>query len=147
MTKRSDAELFDTLYGRIWGALNRSDDPDLSQHERQLLYHIPPEGGVALSAVAAHLALPKSTASVLVKDLERRGFLRRRRDPADERRLAIVLTPKGRRRLAGDTVLRPDDLAAALDALPAASRQQLIALLGQVAAAAERRSEAGWGAH
>jgi hypothetical protein len=38
--------------------------------------------------------------SVAVKDLERRGFVRRRRDARDERRLAIVLTAEGRRRAA-----------------------------------------------
>ena len=48
-----------------------------------------------MTALAEHLALPKSTASVVVKDLERRGFVRRARDERDERRLAIVLSDAG----------------------------------------------------
>jgi MarR family transcriptional regulator, organic hydroperoxide resistance regulator len=87
---------------------------------------VPPEGGVALTWLASHLALPKSTASVLIKDLERRGFVRRTRDRADERRLAIVLTDKGRRRVESDTVLDPAAVAAALDRLEASTRAALL---------------------
>jgi DNA-binding MarR family transcriptional regulator len=121
-----DPERFERAYRAVWRALHRPDDPDLSQHERQLLHHVPPEGGVALTWLARHLALPKSTASVLIKDLERRGFVRRTRDRADERRLAIVLTDKGRRRVESDTVLDPAAVAAALDRLEASTRAALL---------------------
>ena len=127
-------------YRRLWGALHRGDEPGLSQHERQLLHHVPASGGVALMDLARHLALPKSTASVVVKDLERRGFVRRRRDRNDERRLAIVLTAEGRRRVAADTVLEPDRLARALAALPEARRVALLDAVDALADAAERTS-------
>jgi DNA-binding MarR family transcriptional regulator len=112
----SDTERFEAAFRRVWRALHRGDDPELSQHERQLLHHVPVEGGIALTDLAAHLALPKSTASVVVKDLERRGFVRRARDERDERRLAIVLSTRGRRRVAADTVLEPAALRRALAA-------------------------------
>ena len=136
--KRSQTEQFDRAYRRLWGALNRPDDPDLSQHERQLLHHVPPDGGVSLSWLAAHLALPKSTTSVLVKSLERRGFVRRARDRKDERRLAIVLTEEGRRRVEADTVLEPARLRAALAALAPGERRSLLAALERLAEAAEQ---------
>ena len=123
----------------MWGALHRSDDPDLSQHERQLLHHIPAEGGVALTWLARHLALPKSSTSVLVKDLARRGFVRRARDPADERRLALVLTAEGRRRVDADSVLDPGGLATALADLPDRRRAALLGDLERLAQAAEAR--------
>lgn len=129
---REAARRLERAYAALWASLHRGDDPDLSQHERQLLHHVPAEGGTPLSALAAHLALPKSTASVVVKDLERRGFLRRRRDPADERRLAIVLTPKGRDRVAADTVLDLDGLAAALDRLGDAQTTRLLSALDEL---------------
>jgi DNA-binding MarR family transcriptional regulator len=134
----SDAERFEIAYRAIWGALNRNDDPDLGQHERQLLHHVPATGGMALTALADHLALPKSSTSVLVKDLARRGFVRRVRDSADERRLALTLTAKGRRRVEADTVLRPDALAAALAALPQRRRQDLLAGMEALADRAAR---------
>lgn len=133
----SAAERFERAYRRVWGALNRPDEPDLSQDERQLLHHVPASGGVALTWLARHLGLPKSTASVLLKDLERRGFVRRLRDAGDERRLALVLTPEGRRRVEQDTVLQPARLAAALDELAPTQREALLGGLERLADAAE----------
>jgi DNA-binding MarR family transcriptional regulator len=135
-----DHERFERAYRRLWGALRHGDEPGLSQHERQLLHHVPADGGIALTDLANHLALPKSTASVIVKDLERRGFVRRRRDTRDERRLAIVLTAEGRRRVAADTVLEPEPLAQALDALAAGRRAALLDAIEALADAAERLS-------
>ena len=94
---------------------------------------------MTLGWVASHLMLPKSTASVLVKDLERRGFVRRRRDASDERRLAIVLTAKGRRRVQADTVLEPRALESALGALPQRERRALVRGMARLAEAAEAR--------
>ncbi|HEU5471482.1 MAG TPA: MarR family winged helix-turn-helix transcriptional regulator [Actinophytocola sp.] len=137
----SDSERFETLYRRIWGALNRPDDPDLSQHERQVLHHVVPTDGVALTWLAGHLGLPKSTTSVLVKSLAARGFVERTRDPADERRLAIRLTAKGRRTVERDTVLRPDALAAALARLDPDTRAALLHGLERLAEAAEGQAQ------
>jgi DNA-binding MarR family transcriptional regulator len=133
----SDSERYELAYRRVWGALHRGDEPDLGQHERQLLHHLPREGGVALSWLARHLALPKSTTSVLLKDLERRGFVQRARDARDERRLAVVLTGEGHRRVQADTVLEPARLAQALERLPARRRASLLAGMDALAAAAE----------
>jgi DNA-binding MarR family transcriptional regulator len=132
----SDSDRFERAYARLWLALRRGDDPDLSQHERTLLHHVPAEGGVQLGQVAWHLALPKSTASTLVKDLERRGFLVRRRDPRDERRLAITLTPRGQERVRADSVLELDGLAEALAALGPEQRLALVEGLERLAEAA-----------
>jgi DNA-binding MarR family transcriptional regulator len=135
----SQSERFENSYRRLWHALHRADDPDLSQHERDLLQHVPAEGGgIALRDLAQHLALPMSTASVLVKDLAGRGFLVRERSTADERRLSIRLSDSGRARVAADSVLDPDRLGRALRALPADDRADLLRALAQLADAAER---------
>jgi DNA-binding MarR family transcriptional regulator len=136
----SDPERFETLYRRIWGALNRPDDPELSQHERQVLHHVRPGAGVPLTWLAGHLGLPKSTTSVLVKSLAARGFVERARDPDDERRLAIRLTDKGRRTVEHDTVLRPDALADAMARLDPKTRKALLDGLERLADAAESDS-------
>jgi DNA-binding MarR family transcriptional regulator len=133
----SDVELFERLYTRLWGALNRPDTPDLSQHERQLLHHLTPEQPVSLGWLAGHLGLPKSTTSTIVKRLSERGFLHRVRDPANERQLAITLTDKGTERIADDTVLDPARLRAALSAVGPATRRTLLTGLAQLADAAE----------
>ena len=132
----SATERFSDAFARVWLHLRRGDDPDLSEHERQLLHHIPAKApGVTLGEVADHLALPRSSASVLVKDLARRGFVRRARDRADERRLALLLTAEGARRVAADSVLDPQRLDAALAALEPAERAALVDALERLAAA------------
>jgi DNA-binding MarR family transcriptional regulator len=93
--------------------------------------------GIALHEVARHLGIPKSSASERVKSLERRGFLTRRRDPEDERRLSIVLTDAGVARVRRDSVLDPVRLAAALKRISAEDRKALLAALEHLAAAAE----------
>jgi DNA-binding MarR family transcriptional regulator len=122
-------------------ALHSPDDPDLTQHERQFLHHVPMDGAISLGDLARHLALPKSSASVLVKSLARRGFLTRTRDEADERRLRIELTDEGRARVRADTVLAPGPLAAALRRLSENQRCQLLRSLAALAEAAEVSAE------
>jgi DNA-binding MarR family transcriptional regulator len=107
-----------------------------------VLRHVGEGDGVTLGSLARHLALPKSSTSVVVKGLERRGFLRRRRDQNDERRLAIVLTAEGRRRVTADRLLDPARLTTALRALPRSDRARLLVGLERVADAAERRGTA-----
>src|SRR4051794_6868622 len=132
----STSERFQDAFRQTWLHLRRGDDPDLSEHERQLLHHIPAAApGVTLGEVADHLALPRSSASVLVKDLARRGFVRRARDRADERRLALLLTAEGARRVAADSVLDPARLDTALATLEPDERAALVAALERVAAA------------
>jgi DNA-binding MarR family transcriptional regulator len=70
-----------------------------------------------------------------VTDLARRGFVRRARDRADERRLALVLTAEGARRVAADSVLDPERLDTALATLAPDERAALVAALERVAAA------------
>jgi len=136
MSNQSHAEQFDELYGRLWKAFFKADAEDLTQHERQLLHHVGSAQGVPLGVVARHLGIPKSSASEQVKGLERRGFLSRRRDPTDERRLSIVLTDTGVARVTRDSILDLARLAAALKRISAADRRALLVGLERLAAAA-----------
>jgi MarR family transcriptional regulator, organic hydroperoxide resistance regulator len=137
MSNQSAAEQFDRLYGQLWRAFFKADAEDLSQHELQLLHHVPTEKGIALGDVARHLGIPKSSASEQVKSLQRRGFLTRGRNVDDERRLSIVLTAKGSDRLSRESILDLARLAAALKKLSAEDRRALLVGLARLAAAAD----------
>jgi DNA-binding MarR family transcriptional regulator len=50
-----------------------------------------------VNALAARLSLEPATLSPLLKRLEAAGLVLRRRDPDDERAVAVTLTPAGRR--------------------------------------------------
>ena len=136
--RRSATDRFEDAFRRCQTLLGGSEDPELSADERRLLRQLVDDpGGVALTWLAGHLGWPKSTTSVAVKDLERRGYVRRGRRDDDERRLWIALTPDGRARVAADRVLEPERLAAALRALAAPVRAQLVDALEELAGAAE----------
>jgi DNA-binding MarR family transcriptional regulator len=129
----SSAEQFESAYRKLWAALHRPDDPDLSQHERAILHHVPAKGGCSLTEIVAHLGLPKSSASEIVKGLTQRGFLNRVRDPADDRRLQLTLTPRGKAKVGDDRVLNIGRLAAALDRLRPADQKDLVRLMAELA--------------
>ncbi|HEX7263404.1 MAG TPA: MarR family winged helix-turn-helix transcriptional regulator [Candidatus Dormibacteraeota bacterium] len=137
MANQSQTEQFDRLYGRLWRVLLKADAEDLSQHELQLLHHIPAEKGIPLGVVARHLGIPKSSASEQVKSLARRGFLTRHRDAGDERQLSIVLTDAGVARVSQDSVLDLVRLAAAMKRVSAEDRRALLTALERLVAAAE----------
>lgn len=137
--RRSAADRFESAYRQCWATLRSPADLDLASNERELLRRVGnTPGDVALTWLAADLGWPKSTTSVLVKDLERRGWLVRARRDDDERRLAIGLTAAGRARVAADRILDPRRLAAALRTLSPAAREQLLDGLDELAGAAER---------
>lgn len=52
--------------------------------------------GLPVKEIAARLQLDSATLTPLLKRLEAAGYVRRRRDPADERQLRVELTEEGR---------------------------------------------------
>jgi DNA-binding MarR family transcriptional regulator len=138
------ADRFEAAAHRCQASLGHPGDPDLTRDELTLLHRVgagPP--GMPLTALSAALGWAKSTASVAVKDLEQRGYLRRERRADDERRLAISLTSRGQARVDVDRLYDPARLTAALRSLPAPARARLLDALEDLAAAAERLPEPG----
>lgn len=68
------------------------------------------------------LRLQKSTVSRLLDQLERRGWVQRRRDPADGRAVRLALTPAGRAAASHLEQARQAKLGALLAAIPAHER-------------------------
>jgi MarR family transcriptional regulator, negative regulator of the multidrug operon emrRAB len=67
------------------------------------------------SALASYVGTTRGTASVLVDELERLGYLERKRSAEDKRSVKLSLTPKGRKILLRDPVTVLVDAIAALD--------------------------------
>jgi DNA-binding MarR family transcriptional regulator len=88
----------------------------------------------SLRDLAETLALDPGTVSPLVKRLEAAGLVRRERDSADERLLAVTLTAAGRT-LRKDAEQVPGRIVQRLG-LPVAQLEQLNAVLRAVIAAA-----------
>ena len=68
----------------------------LSAEEFALYSALRRDGGVTPTELAALMAFPSTTVSSIVARLERRGHVRRARNPDDARSYRIQLTPAGR---------------------------------------------------
>lgn len=91
--------------------------------------------GLSLLELASETRTDPSSVSVVVKRLEERRLVARRRDPRDRRRIRLSLTGRGRALLAGAPQAPQDDLIAALAAMSAADRKRLVRLLERLTAA------------
>lgn len=87
------------------------------------------------------LQLDPGTLSPLLKRLEAIGYLRRQRDPADERSLAVTLTERGRA-LRAEAERIPPAIVERLG-LPVAELKRLHGTLTEVIEAARQASKAG----
>lgn len=96
-------------------------------------------GDSSVVELGGRLGLDSGTLTPVLKKLESKGFLSRRRDATDERRLVVSLTDAGRG-LEDEVRDLPREFAA-LFGLTSAERDELERLLGKVASAF---SEAGF---
>ena len=62
------------------------------QHLRQLWQ----EDGLAQVALSRRIGIETASSTTVIDQLEKLGLIRRRRDPADRRRIIVTLTPSGR---------------------------------------------------
>jgi DNA-binding MarR family transcriptional regulator len=75
----------------------REPVPAVSASEARALIELVAARGIAQGQLAALLGLEKSTVSRLAAGLERKGWLRRGRDEANQRYIRLYLTPEGTR--------------------------------------------------
>ena len=94
-----DSQLCFSLYAESM-AVNRTYKPMLDQlgltyPQYLVLSTLWEQGELAVSSIADRLSLESSTITPLVKRLESAGFLKRERNPKDERQVIVSLTAKG----------------------------------------------------
>lgn len=105
---------------------------DLDGRQFAVLAEIGARGPSAQQRVSEALRVDRTTIVALVDELERKGLVERKRDPADRRAYAVEVTPKGSRTL--DRALTVVDAAEAefMAGLSEADRARLKELLGWV---------------
>jgi DNA-binding MarR family transcriptional regulator len=127
----SSTERFERAYKTLWGALHVDSATGLSAHEVTVLHHV--GDGATVSALADHLAMPKSSTSVLLKRLADKGLVTRRRDAADERRVIVRRTAAGDAAVAGDRLLDHARLERGLRRLSDGGGSRVVELLEELA--------------
>jgi DNA-binding MarR family transcriptional regulator len=117
---------------RLWQA--RLAPLGLDPRHVMLLRHVAVEEGRSQQALGEALQIPPSRMVALVDALERRDLLRRRPHPDDRRVRALYLTAGGRRLLGEVMEISLAHERQLCKGLQPAEREQLITLLGRIAA-------------
>ncbi|MFF0457125.1 MarR family winged helix-turn-helix transcriptional regulator [Nocardia africana] len=89
-------------------------------------------GPCSQQVLSAELRIDRSVMVGIADDLEKSGYIRRERDPADRRAYAVTITQPGRRALAEAEKAIPEFLDHTFSALTSAERDQLTTLLGKL---------------
>jgi DNA-binding MarR family transcriptional regulator len=134
------------LYGLMWHRFHTPKQPvfgtGLTPRMVGVLRHLGDAGPLTVGEQAQQLGISFATASELIDRLEGKGLVRRMRDERDQRRVFVWLTKQGRRQVAvlGDSRVE-DPFLAAVTALPAKTRRQIITGLSELLLAADSQSE------
>ncbi len=121
---REVVELVPLVMRTLAAALRRADPGLALPHLRLLgMLAVRPCG---LSELAERHGVSRPTASNSVSALVARGWVQRRRDPADRRRVRLELTPEGRRVLQRTRVQVEAYVAERLAALPVEDQARLL---------------------
>jgi DNA-binding MarR family transcriptional regulator len=119
---QNTAAEFEGLFRDVYLAFHRRDGrrAGLSGASRAVLTHLSLAGPVTIGEAASHLDRAQSVVSDIVTQLASKGYLERRADPDDRRRILVWLTPAGAATLRDDAnVLSESLLVAAIQTMPA----------------------------
>jgi DNA-binding MarR family transcriptional regulator len=131
------------LYPRVFMACHTRHvrDPGsarvLSEHQASILDHLDEKMPTTLGGLARHMGVTASTMSIAIERLVRGGYVSRRKDKDDARRVGLTLTASGARVREANQVLDPDRVRALLARLAPGEREQAIRGLELLAGAAQ----------
>jgi DNA-binding MarR family transcriptional regulator len=106
---------------------------ELHPREFAVLRAVKTNDGQSQQTLAARLHIPPSRMVAIVDELESRGLIERRPDPADRRVRALYVTEPGQTLLEDAFRLAVEHERAILDVLTAEERAELLELLGRIA--------------
>lgn len=135
---------FEGLFRDVYLAFHRRDGrrAGFSGASWAVLTHLSLAGPVTIGEAAAHLDRAQSVVSEIVTQLASKGYLERRPDPADRRRILVWLTPAGATALRDDAnVLSESLLLAALGRMPDPEVTAMLTGLRELVAGAPRPHE------
>jgi len=115
-------------------SLNEVED-SLTLPQFRALVVLSSRGPLRLTHLAEHLAVNPSTAMRMAERLNAAGMIDRAPNPENRRESILALTETGRRVVAQVTSRRRDEIAAIVQAMPAAHRDRLVEALEAFSAA------------
>jgi len=122
----SAVRAFNRFYTRKIGVLDGLVSSPFSLAEARVLYELAHREQSTATEIGKELGLDAGYMSRILRDFERRKFLRREQSKTDEREKCLSLTAKGRRAFAPLDERSNRDVAAMLEELPPTERQLLV---------------------
>ncbi|HWU24704.1 MAG TPA: MarR family transcriptional regulator [Candidatus Paceibacterota bacterium] len=102
---------------------------ELSMTQFEVLWFVSCVPSISMDAIAERLSIKPPSATALITTLERKGYIKRSRDPKDRRVVNVALTPSAKRQL-GTLQKRKDRMfESLLSKLSAKDRKEFIRLL------------------
>lgn len=145
---QQDVERLMSLYPRIYFACHTRHVRDeaagrtLSAHQASILDHLDEVDPTQPGELARHMGVTPSTMSISVARLVEQGYVRRRRDEDDRRRVLLTLTEDGARLKSEKSVLDPARCARVLRRLSAVDRAAALSGLALLAEASRQEMHA-----
>ena len=147
----NDVDRLMAAYPRIYFAchVEHREDPvtrnQVSAHQGSILDHLDAVEPMGLVDLATHMGVTASTMSLTIDRLERGGYVMRKRDAQDGRRVQLVLTSSGVRVKQAASVLDVRKVRNLLGRLKPEERARALAGLELLAAAAALEVESKGG--
>jgi len=91
----------------------------ITEHQASILDHLHATRPITPSKLAEHLGISRSTMSIALGRLVRKGYVTRKRDARDARCVGLTLTPAGAHVKEQNTILEPELVREMLRAMPA----------------------------
>ena len=115
---------------------------DVSTHQASILDHLDEVDPISMTDLAGHMGVTVATMSLSIDRLERKGYVRRDRDPDDGRRVLLRITEAGLRVREATSVLDPVRVEQLLERLSLADREAALKGLQLLARAADDQMRA-----
>jgi DNA-binding MarR family transcriptional regulator len=116
---------------------------NLTPRQLAVLTTVAQHEGLSQTGIVDRTGIDRSTLADIVRRLQKKGLLQRRRTKEDARAYAVKLTEEGRRVLRTVEPLANRVEARILDALPAKRRDAFMSALASIISSLERPSSAG----
>jgi MarR family transcriptional regulator, organic hydroperoxide resistance regulator len=133
-TERFRAALSAASRGFKAVAMRRMRTIGLHPGQNFLLEALRERGELTTGELARHMHVEVPTATRMIQRMEAAGFLSRKADPLDRRRVRVTLTTEGERAAEAVPVFLAEVTEKALDGFSPAERDQAVELLERVAA-------------
>jgi DNA-binding MarR family transcriptional regulator/N-acetylglutamate synthase-like GNAT family acetyltransferase len=137
----STLRAFNRFYTRKIGVLGGMASRPFSLGEARVLYELAHRERPTATDIRTELGLDAGYMSRILRDFERRKLVRREQSKADERQRFLSLTAKGRKAFAPLDERSNRDIAAILEPLSSAERQQMVEAVQTVRRLLDEKAE------